>query len=119
MGNNFDLTVAIMEKNTFSGEIWSDIFFCFQNAVFCRSKNIKLYSNGQLACLGGPVSSDLERVDPAGEGDRDLLARRPPKFPLCRNQTDYLSLLLWWTQILSVVSYYSASNTIHYTVLKK
>jgi hypothetical protein len=32
--------------------------------------------------LGGPVSSDLERVDPAGEGDRDRRARRFPKLPL-------------------------------------
>ncbi len=33
-------------------------------------------------CLGGPVSRDRERVDPAGEGDRDRRARRLAKFPL-------------------------------------
>jgi hypothetical protein len=35
-----------------------------------------------MNCLGGPVSSDLDLVDPAGEGDLDRRARRLPKFPL-------------------------------------
>ncbi len=39
-----------------------------------------------MNCLGGPVSSDLDLVDPAGEGDRDRRARRLPKFPLCNTE---------------------------------